>query len=67
MHIELNDALVRPAVVTALCDQIVRLDEQGSVTAARALRQIAQQIDAALAAEGAPVREHLEGAADADT
>lgn len=66
LYREIVEAALAPtrAQWSALCEQIARLDEQGGVTAARALRQIAQQVQVAINVEGAPVREHLESITD---
>lgn len=60
LTITLPDDLISPALITALCVQIAREDERGAVTTARALRSIAQQLQAYEDARGAPVRAWLE-------
>jgi hypothetical protein len=67
LTITLDDPASLPAVVDALCAQIALADERGSESVARTLRSIAQQLQAAIDAEGAPVRAYLQEAYPGDS
>lgn len=60
LTLTLPGELLSYALITALCEAIVREDERGATTTARALRSIAQQLQAHEEARGAPVRAWLE-------
>jgi hypothetical protein len=62
LTITITDRTSLPAVVTALCEVIAHQDERGAVLTSRTLRSIAQQLQAAIDADGAPVRAYLEKA-----